>query len=198
MELIKIDTSKLEEIGRDQVISFLDTKPTEDDDDWALLGIGITDYGVSYNPQVNSEKWIVEKNARNSLQNNQKQGDVSQKMHKGDPCFEFVNTMRDQTGSKVASHVLDIDTWDAVDEEKTKFKAKRSDCIVVITKYMADTATIEYTLYYNGDPVEGYVTIEGNKPTFTPGAYVPVMANLNSPVMQSPKEKTNIDENGEK
>lgn len=32
---------------------------------------------------------------------------------------------------------------------------------------MGENAEIEYTIYYDGDPVEGTVTFAGNVPTFS-------------------------------
>jgi hypothetical protein len=51
-------------VDRDQFLTFLDTTPTGNNPTWAVLGVGVTDYGISYNPQVDTEKWIIEKNAR--------------------------------------------------------------------------------------------------------------------------------------
>lgn len=45
-----------------------------------------------------------------------------------------------------------------------------SDGVVTITNYMGETATIGYDLYYDGDTVEGTVSIADGIPTFTPKA----------------------------
>ena len=43
----------------------------------------------------------------------------------------------------------------------------KSDCIIAITNYMGEDASIEYSIYYNGDPKEGTVTLDSEgKPTF--------------------------------
>ena len=86
-------------------------------------------------------------------------------MYKGDPCFEYVNGLRDKIGGDVQTHILDIDMWDA---EGSAYKAKMSDALIAVTSYGGEDASIEYTLYYNGDPVEGTVTIANGVPTFTP------------------------------
>ena len=71
---------KIEKVNRSQFVTFLDTKPGGEEPTWSILGIGITDYGIAYNPQVDTEKWIIEDNARNDHTSNQKQGSVSQKI----------------------------------------------------------------------------------------------------------------------
>lgn len=151
-------------VDRDQFLTFLDTTPSAENPTWAVLGVGITDYGISYNPQVDTEKWIIEKNARQIHSSNQKQGSVSQTIYKNDPCFEFVQAGRDKLNYK--THILDIDRWNGTGNS---YPAKMSDGLITITQFMNEEAVIEYDLYYDGDPVEGTVTIsDAGVPTFTP------------------------------
>lgn len=152
----------IEKINRSQFWTYLDTTPSGGERTWAKLGVGITDYGIAFNPQIDTEKWIIEDNARSDHSSNQKQGSVSQKMYKGDPCFEFVYKGLDKLNYK--TNILDIDSWNGEDDV---YPAKMSAGIVAITQYMNDTATIEYDLYYDGDPTEGWVKITDGKPVFT-------------------------------
>lgn len=155
----------IEKVNRSQFVTYLDTTPKGSTNTWALLGVGITDYGISYNPQVDSEKWIVEDNARSDHTSNQKQGSVSQKIYKNDPCFTFVEAGRDKLN--YATHILDIDRYN---EDNGTYPAKMSDGLIAVTQFMNENAVIEYDLYYTGDPVEGTVTIDSTTgvPTFTP------------------------------
>lgn len=157
-------------VDRDQFLTFLDTTPTGNSPTWAVLGVGVTDYGISYNPQVDTEKWIIEKNARTIHSSNQKQGSVSQTIYKNDPCFEFIQAGRDVLNYK--THILDIDRWNGTGEgSSATYPAKMSDGIVAITQFMNEDAVIEYDLYYDGDPVVGTVTISAaGVPTFTPSS----------------------------
>ena len=150
-------------VNRSQFLTFLDTTPTSSTPTWAVLGVGITDYGISYNPQVETEKWIIEDNARTDHQSNQKQSSVSQKIYKNDPCFEFVQAGRDVLNYK--THILDIDTWNG---NGGTYPAKMSDGVIAITQFMNEDAVIEYDMYYDGDAVEGTVTITEGVPVFTP------------------------------
>ena len=155
----------IEKVDRSQFMTFLDITPSENAT-LKLLGIGITDYGIAYNPQIDTEKWICEDNARNDHSSNQKQASVSQKMYKNDPCFEFAYAGLDKLNYK--THILDIDRWNGNGET---YPAKYSDGIIAITNYMNDKAVIEYDLYYNGNPVEGVVTFDAQGvPTFSPNA----------------------------
>ena len=152
-------------VNRSQFVTFLDTTPNSTVT-WKVLGVGITDYGISYNPQVDTEKWIIEDNARTDHTSNQKQSSISQKIYKGDPCFEFINAGRDKLNYK--THILDIDSWNG---NGTTYPAKYSDGIIAITNYMGENATIEADVYYDGDVVDGTVQFDENGvPSFTPNA----------------------------
>ena len=154
--------TNIEKMDRDEFLTYLDTTPNSTAT-YKILGIGITDYGVSYNPQVDQEKWIIEKNARNIHRSNQKQGSVSQTIYKNDPCFEFVAAGRDETNYK--THILDVDTWNGTG---STYPATLSDGMITVTQFMGEDATIEYDLYYNGNPKKGTVTFDSDGvPTFT-------------------------------
>ena len=154
--------SGISKIDRSQFVTYLNTG-TNSTPVWKVLGVGITEYGIDYNPQVDTEKWIIEDSARNDHTSNQKQASVTQKCYKGDPVFEFVNEGRDKLNYK--SQVLDIDRWNG---SGSSYPAKVNDVIITVTSYMGENAEIEYDMYYDGDPVEGTVTFSGNEPTFTP------------------------------
>lgn len=153
----------IEKVKRSQFLTFLDTTPASTTPSWKVLGIGITDYGIDYNPQVDTEKWIIEDNARNDHTSNEKQSTVTQKIYKNDPCFEFVQAGRDELNYK--SHALDIDRWNG---DGSSYPAKMSDVIITVSTWMGEEATLEYDLYYDGDPKVGTVVFDENGvPTFT-------------------------------
>lgn len=143
---------------RSQYQKFLDITPNSTAT-FKVIGVGITEANVSYNPQVDSEQWIVEDSARNDHTGNQKQISVTQKCYKGDPEFEFVNSGRDKLN--YTSHILEIDTWNGTNGS---YPAKLSDCLIAINSYSGNQ--IEYTIYFNGDPTEGTASIADGVPTF--------------------------------
>lgn len=108
---------------------------------------GISEASVDYNPQVDTEKWIIEDTARSDHSSNQKQLSVTQRCYKGDPEFEFVNAGRDKLN--YTSHILEADTWTG---EEGSYPAKYSDCLITVTSYSGEE--IQYTIYFNGDPIE--------------------------------------------
>ena len=155
--------SGIEKVKRSQFLTYLNTTPNGSSKTWAVLGVGITDYSISFNPQVETEKWIIEDNARTDHESNQKQSSVTQKIYKGDPCFEFVQEGRDELNYK--TEILDIDCWNG---NNGTYPAKLSSGIITVTQYMGENAEIQYDLYYDGDATEGTVTFVDNAPVFAP------------------------------
>lgn len=145
---------------RSQYQKFLDITPSSSAT-WKVIGIGITEANVEYNPQVDTEKWIIEDTARSDHSSNQKQIAITQKCYKGDPEFEFINSGRDKLN--YVSHILEIDTWDGTGGS---YPSKKSDCLITVTSYSGEE--IEYTIYFNGDPIDGTSTIADGVPSFSP------------------------------
>ena len=145
---------------RSQYQKFLDITPNSSAS-WKVIGIGITEANVEYNPQVDTEKWIIEDTARSDHSSNQKQIAITQKCYKGDPEFEFINSGRDKLN--YVSHILEIDTWNGTGGS---YPAKKSDCLITVTSYSGEE--IEYTIYFNGDPIDGTSTIADGVPSFSP------------------------------
>ena len=157
-------------VSREQIATYLDTTP-DSSRTWSILGVGITDYGQDMNPQTTTEKWIINKNATTTLDSFQIQADASQTCYYGDEVYDFVNNLRRTAGvgSKVVSHVLDIDLYDSTGSGSgTTYSATEYECAVIVRSYAkGETPKIEYTIHYNGDPKIGTVTITDGVPTFT-------------------------------
>ena len=155
----------IEKIKSSQYLRFLDTTPSSTAT-WKVVGIGVTEASTAYNPQVDTEQWIIEDTARSNHSSNQKQLSVTQKCYKTDDVFEFINDGRDKLN--YTAHVLEIDTWD--ETSSGNYAAKKSDCLITVNSYSGDE--IEYTLYFNGDPVTGTATIASGVPSFTPSVSI--------------------------
>lgn len=152
--LIPDDIVKMD---RDEFLTFLDTTP-DSTATFAVLGIGVTDYGIDYSPSVDTEKWIIEKTARPVHTANEKSGSVTQTVYKGDPLFEFIKNGRDKLNYK--THILDVDVFDGTESAgEITAPAKLSDGMIAIESFMGEDAAIEYTIHYAGDAKDGIATI---------------------------------------
>lgn len=158
----------MKKMNRSEFVTYLDVTP-DTTASYEILGVGITDMAISYNPSVDSEKWIIEDTARHVHSGNEKQTSVTQSIYVDDPCYEFVEKGLDKLNYE--THILDINRTKSLGEGK--FAAKLSDGKIAITSFMGQNAEIEYDLYYEGQPTEGSVTFgEDGKPVFTPNSTV--------------------------
>jgi hypothetical protein len=159
---MKFDTSAYERITEDQFVRFIDTTPSAQNPTWVLIGaVEEGGAGIEYNPNIDRLKLIVNKNASTNHTSNDKQMPTTYLAYKGDPAFTFVNAGRDKLNYK--TRLLEVDLWD---EESSNYSAKMSNATIGISTYHGDT--IEFTVYADGDPTEGKVTVANNTPTFTP------------------------------
>lgn len=155
---------KIRKMNRSEFVTYLDTTPEASSMNFAILGVGVTDMAISYNPSVESEKWIIEDTARHIHESNEKQSSVSQSIYVGDPCYEFVEKGLDKLNYK--THILNVNR--AKELSEGEYYADLSDGLISITSYMGENATIEYDLYFEGTKKVGSVQFdESGKPTFT-------------------------------
>lgn len=164
---MKNDTGYVK-MNRDEWATYLNTTPSTEEKTFVILGVGVSDYGVDYNPNVESQKWIIERSARHIQDSNEKTGSVTQNIYVNDPCYAFIEAGRGKLNYR--TQILDIDMT-RKSETGDKYYAELSDGLAVVTSHLGENATISYNLYYEGDPKIGYVTFEEKKPTFTEGDY---------------------------
>lgn len=169
---MNFDFSNLVKDERHKHLTFLDTTP-DSEATYNVLGPGITELAIGYNPSVDSEKWIVEAAARHIHSANEKNASVSQTIYLGDPCYEFVEAGRDKLNYK--TNILDVNMSKTVSDGK--YYAELTAGMITVTNYLGEDATIEYDLYYEGDKTVGSVDVSSGKPVFTPDPSAVALAN---------------------
>lgn len=161
---MRFDTNNMEKILESDFLRFIDTTPNAQTPTWVLVAaVEEGEAGIDYNIDTERTKLIVNKGSISNQNGMDKQMSVPYLAYKNDPCYEFVNAGRDKLNYK--TRVLEVDMWD---ENDNKYTAKMSNATIGITSYHGDT--IEFDVFFDGDPTEGKVTMAGNTPTFTPNA----------------------------
>ena len=155
---MRFDTNDYEKILESDFLRFIDTTPTSQNPTWVLIAaVEEGNAGIDYNKNSDRTKLIVNKGATTNQTSQDKQMSVPYLAYKNDPCFEFVNAGRDELNYK--TRILEVDIWN-------DGAAKMSNGTIDVTSYHGDT--IEFNVFFDGDPTEGVVTMSGNTPTFTP------------------------------
>ncbi len=159
----------LEKINREDLVDFLNVKPKESNPSWAIIGVGITDKATDYNTEKTEEKWIINKNKNVTIDSYGLSSGVEQTCYKGDEVFEFIDDIRYRlkTGADAQTTLLEVDKYSVTDEETTpKYRARLWTVAIEITSHGGETAKINYTFNYVGDPTFGTVTFVDGVPTF--------------------------------
>ena len=159
----------LEKINRDEWVEFLNTQPSADTPSWAIIGVGITDKSTEYNTEKTEEKWIIHRNKNVTVDSYGLTSGVEQTAYKGDEVFEFIDDIRYRlkTGTKAETTLLEIDKYSVTNADTTPtYRARLWTVALEITSHGGDTAKINYTINYTGDPTFGTVTFTDGKPVF--------------------------------
>lgn len=153
----------MEQLYRDQFAHYINTGSDASSPIWTLEGIGVDALALSYNPQVDQYKTIIERNSNATFSNYQLQTAVSGKrIYKGDAIYEYLNDAR-KNMKALETQFLEVEMANA---EGSAYAATKFNCLIVIDEFLGENATISYTLYVKGDPVHGTVTIADSTPTF--------------------------------
>ena len=168
----------MKQVKRSDIVGFLDTSKASSIDSatWKIFGNGVTTASYSYNPSTTSETWIVEDNARNTLDSYALSIDGEQSCLYGDDVFDFINGLRYSmsVGDDAITNLLLVDKYDYEGSGAGRtYKAQVFSCTIQIESYGGDGGakpTISYTIGVNGDATNGTVTITDGVPAFTPEA----------------------------
>lgn len=152
---------------RDQYAHYLNTTPSGTSATWVREGIGVEALSMSFNPQVDQYKTIIDRNANATFKNYQLSTAVSGKrIYTDDDVYTYINGAR-KTASVLETELLEVDMAEAGTTTGT-YVALKYNVLIVINEFLGEDATISYDMYIKGTPVQGTATITSGTPTFTP------------------------------
>lgn len=156
---------------RSAFLLFINTAPKETDASYSLIGDGVTELSISYNPQTNTEQYIHQDTANTELTGYQPNAPVTAQAVKGDTAFEFVNDMRKSLpiGSDAHTDIVMVDVFETA--TGGAYPAMRQPVSIQIDSYggaASDPLTIGYTINWRGNGVSG--TFNPTTKTFTEGS----------------------------
>ena len=148
---------------------FMDTTP-DSSETYDIIGPGVTDLSIAYNPQTSTEQYIHEDVATTELTGYQPNAPVTAQVVKGDPTFEFVNKIRKGLliGSDAHTNVVLVDVFDK--QSGGSYEATKQPVSIQIDSYggpASDPLSIGYTINWRGAGIEG--TFNPDTKTFTEG-----------------------------
>lgn len=149
----------------------MDTTPKETTESWDLIGEGVTELTIAYNPQTSTEQYIHEDTATTELTGYQPNAPVTSQAVPGDAVYDFVNDIRKNLyiGSDAHTKVL---LWDIYDKPTgSVYPVTKQPVSIQIDSYggsASDPLSIGYTINWRGSGVKG--TFNPETKTFTEGS----------------------------
>ena len=135
------------------------------------IGEGINTFTPSNNGTISTKHYINDKFATSRRNGIQKQWAFSGDRVIDDPANDYLVGLTEKTGSDVETTLIIADLVDPVGTSKNAYKAKKYEVMVDVTNDGSieggQDVAIDGTIYANGDPVEGYITITDNVATWS-------------------------------
>ena len=161
--------TNIKKIKRSEFASFLNTTPGATAT-YNRMGKGVTGQTVSYNPTVNTEQYIHEDSATNSVEAYAPSINTPQTCYAGEPVFEFIDGLRRKRaiGADAETDILLVYIYKKKNE--TAYEAEKCKCAISIEDFGGDAGnpvSITYTINMNGDPEYGVATITDGSVNFS-------------------------------
>lgn len=152
---------------RSAFLLFINTEP-KGAGTYALVGDGVTELSISYNPQTNTEQYIHQDTANTELTGYQPNAPVTAQVVKDDSAFEFINDMRKKLpiGSDAHTDIVMVDVFE--DQTGGSYSATKQPVSIQIDSYggaASDPLSIGYTINWRGSGQAG--TFDPDTKTFT-------------------------------
>lgn len=137
---------------------FLNTTPKETTATYGIIGPGVTELSISYNPQTSTNQYIHEDVANTDLTGYQPNAPVTAQAVKTDPTFKFINEMRINlpVGSDAYTDVVLVDIFDK--QTDGSYAATKQPVSIQIDSYggpASDPLSIGYTINWRGSGIKG-------------------------------------------
>lgn len=141
---------------------------TADSPDYELIGKGVTSATIAYNPQTSDETYINEDTGTTDVESYKPNMPVPMTAYAGEPVFDFVDNLRKTRAVMDDARAELVNVYLYETAETGAYPAEKNVVSVQIDDFGGDggaRASINFTLNYCGDPVQG--TFNPETKTFT-------------------------------
>ena len=157
-------------VKRSKIAIFLNTSTTGTAA-YSLVGDGVTEQTIAYNPQTEEEVYIHQDSGTTSVTGYKPNIPTPMTAIKGDPVFDYVDGIR--IGRKILSEAETdcVIVYLYKDPTTNKYPAEKNKCSIQIDDFGGaggESAKLNFTLNLQGDPVHG--TFDPTTKAFTEGS----------------------------
>ena len=150
---------------------FMNTTPKETSATYNIIGPGVTELSIAYNPQTSTNQYIHEDVANTDMTGYQPNAPVTGQAVPRDPVFDFVNEMRISlpVGSDAYTDGVLVDVFGK--QTGGAYAAQKQPVSIQIDSYggaASDPLSIGYTINWRGSGVKG--TFDPDTKSFTEGS----------------------------
>lgn len=150
---------------------FINTSPSGTTAKYSRVGEGINTFTPSNNGTISTKHYINDKFATSRRNGLQKQWAFSGDRVLENDANDYLVSLTEKTGSDVETTLIIADLINPVGSSKNAYKAKLYEVMVDVTNDGSieggQDVAIDGTIYANGDPSEGYITIDGDEATWS-------------------------------
>ena len=153
-------------IKRSLVQTFIDIDPSNED--YELLGDGVVDAGIDYNPKTSEETYISEDTAHIAVESYAPTMPVEMTCKAGDAVFEFIDTLRKAQSVLGDAETTIVNVWMYETGGPTAYPAEQRQVSIQINSFGGpggESNKISFTINYIDDPVTG--TFNASTKAFT-------------------------------
>lgn len=154
-------------IRRSKIAIFLNTG-TSGTETWSLIGDGVTEQTISYNPNVSEETYVHQDSATSDVESYKLNIPTPMTAISGDPVFEYVDDIRIKRKVLADARTQCLIVYLYKTETSGKYPAEKNECSVSVEDFGGaggEAAKINFTLNLIGDPVAGQ--FDPSSKTFT-------------------------------
>ena len=157
-------------VKRSKLAIFLDTSGGEETAEWALIGNGVTEQTIAYNPTTSDEVYIHQDSGTVDVESYKPNIPTPMTAIKGDPVFDYVDGLRKTRaiGADARTKICIVYLYET--ETTGAYPAEQNECSIQIDDFGGaggESATINFTINLIGDAVVG--TFNPTTKSFTEG-----------------------------
>lgn len=153
-------------IKRSEIATFIDIDPGNED--YQLLGEGVIDGKINYNPKTSEETYISEDTAHIAVESYAPTMPIEMTCVTGDPCFEFIDNLRKTQAVLGDAETTIVNVWMYETGGPAAYPAEQREVSIQIDDFGGpggESGKINFTINFTDDPVTG--TFDSGDSSFT-------------------------------
>lgn len=158
-------------IKRSKLAIFLNTNQSTQQPQWALIGDGVTEQVIAYNPQVSEEVYVHQDSGVTDVESYRLNIATPMTAIAGDPVFDFVDGLRRRRSVLADARTQCCMVYLYGEKAEKGYPAERNQCAIQIDDFGGaggESAKLNFTLNLLGDGETGY--FDPVTKVFTPAA----------------------------